>query len=357
MSHPPLKIGYVGAGFLAQSVHLPNLKALPACELVALAEIRPQLGRAVQRAFDIPKLYDTHLALAADPEVQAIAISGSFAGQGDLAADVLRLGKPVFVEKPMAVSVAQAERILEAERHGGARLMVGYMKRYDAGNRRVKQLVTQFKLSGEVGGLRYIRCHGFCGDWLAGNTAPVISSDEPMPPAPVHTPEWMPAAAYGGYVSYLQQYTHNVNLVRWLLDAGDDAHVRRVDLDADGFSGVVVFDIAGVRMCLESGRLAHHAWDEHTQLYFDRGWIRTDAPPLLQPNNAASVEVYRTDAGQGSSLTRVHEAGGRRWAYRDELSHFIDAVQTGAPFESTALDTLFDVRLFEDIFKTHLGIA
>lgn len=42
-----LRLGYVGAGFMAQKVHLPNFSSIEQCELVALAEVRPELGRKV----------------------------------------------------------------------------------------------------------------------------------------------------------------------------------------------------------------------------------------------------------------------------------------------------------------------
>jgi predicted dehydrogenase len=162
----------------------------------------------------------------------------------------------------------------------------------------------------------------------------------------------MPERFYGGYIGYLQQYTHNINLVRWLLDAGDDVRVKFVDLDTrDGMSGVVVLEIAGVRTVIESGSLAYHGWDEHTQLFFERGWVRTEAPPLLLRNKAATVEVYRSDKGQGSSRTEVFPEGSWTWAYKEELRHFVDAVRSGAPFESSAQDTLADVRAFEEIYR------
>ena len=80
--------------------------------------------------------------LARDPEVDAVVVSGHYSGQGEIAAELLAAGKHVLVEKPMATSVEQAERMLRAEAAGDARLMVGYMKRYDAGYRLVKALLS-----------------------------------------------------------------------------------------------------------------------------------------------------------------------------------------------------------------------
>ncbi len=348
-----LRIGYVGAGYLAQRVHLPNILGIPELELAALAEVRPKLGKQVQAAFRIPALHADHRALAADPSIRAVCVSGHFAGQGEIARELLLAGKDVFMEKPMAVSVAQAQAILAAEKTSGKRLMVGYMKRYDAGNVRVKELIDGFRASGELGAVTYVRQHGFCGDWIGGLDTPVISTDEPMPAAPKIKPDWMPDAFVDRYISYLQQYTHNVNLVRWFLDAGDKVTVQHVDLDAKGMAGVVILDVNGTRAIIESGWLDYHAWDEHTQVYFTKGWVRTEAPPLLMRNQPASVEVYRKAATGGWATERHLPKDTWTWSYKEELRHFAKSIMTGEPFRSPASDALADVRTLEEIYRKY----
>jgi predicted dehydrogenase len=155
MAMRKVRLGYVGCGFMAQKVHLPNFSTLPDCDLLALAEVRQELGHKVQARFGIPRLYADHRALLADPEIEAVAVSAAFGVQGDIARDALLAGKDVFMEKPMVVSVAQADAILDASRRSGKRLMVGYMKRYDAGNELVKTTIDAWKASGELGPITY----------------------------------------------------------------------------------------------------------------------------------------------------------------------------------------------------------
>ena len=353
-----LKMGYVGCGFMAQKVHIPNIQLLEDCELAAIAEIRPKLGKQVQERFRIPRLYPSHLELAKDPDIQAVGVSGHFFAQGEIAIDLLKAGKDVFMEKPMAISVEQAERILEAELASGRRLMVGYMKRYDAGNVLVKKLVSQFRQTGEMGKLRFVRNHGFCGDWTAGLDTPLIGTDEPYPPTQPKYPAWLPEKHAKGYLGYLQQYTHNVNLVRWFLDAGGDVKVRAVELDRErGYFGVVVLEVGGVQAVIESGAVAYHGWDEHTQIYFEGGWIKTDAPPLLLRGVPATVEVFRGNTAD-KVASQTFPQGGREWSYKAEMRHFVECVRTDAPFRSPASDTIEDVRTFEAIYKRHVeGLA
>jgi predicted dehydrogenase len=366
MAEQPVRLGYVGAGALAQRVHLPTFAALPGCRLLALAEVRRALGERVRARHGIPRLYADHRALAADPEIDAVAVSAAFALQPEIARDCLAAGKHVFMEKPMAISLAQADRLLAAGRASGARLMVAHMKRYDAGNELAHAIIAGWRRSGEAGALTYARAHGFGGDWIAGLDVPVDTSDEPMPPAPTEAnlPAWLPPAHATGYVSFLQQYVHNLNLLRYLLDAGDDARVHSADLDADGYTGVTVLAVAGVRCVLETGRLAYHRWDEHTQVYFERGWVHVWSPPLLQRQAVAEVEVYqaRADddgsppaaAGVRHTHTRALAEPRWSWAYRREAEHFVDCLRTGRPFRSSGEDTRTDIRLCEEIYRSWL---
>ena len=380
----PVRLAYVGAGSLAQRVHLPNFTSLPGCRVVALAEVRPALGETVRERFAIPRLYPDHRALLEDPQIEAVAVSAPFALQGEIARECLLAGKDVFMEKPMAVSVEQADAILEASRRGGGRLMVGYMKRYDAGNELAHELIGGWRRSGEAGRLLYVRAHGFGGDWVAGLDVPVLTSDEPPPPAPTeaHLPDWLPPERAGTYVSFLQQYTHNVNLLRYFLDAGDEAGVVSADLDdGDGYTGVTVLRVDGVRCTLETGSLRYHRWDEHTQVYFQEGWVHTWAPPLLLRNAVAEVEVYRSSSGGAERGASGEGAGGSEaagsegaagavrhtvsrplaeprwsWAYRREAEHFLAGVRSGAPFRSSGEDTRSDVRLLEEVYRTWLQL-
>jgi predicted dehydrogenase len=349
-----LKIGYVGAGYMAQKVHLPNIQGLPELELAALAEVRPELGKMTAERFRIPKLYRNHLELAADKDIEAVAVSGHFAGQGEIAREVLLAGKDVFMEKPMAVSVEQAQRILDAEVKSGKRVMVGYMKRYDGGNLLVKEYIDGWKKSGEMGKVTFARNHGFCGSWDAGLDTAFATTKEKVPDVAPAKPSWMPDKYYGGYIGYLQQYTHNINLLRWFLGSGDDLKIRTVDLDPEhGYSGVVIMSAGGVKCVLESGNVAYHAWDEHTQVFFEKGWVRTVAPPLLHRNTPASVEVCRTD--KGTVKSEMFPASGWTWSYKEEMRHFAECVQSGAPFRSPASDAMVDVRTFEEIYRQHIA--
>lgn len=359
-SHRPVRFAYVGCGFVAQNIHIPNFASLPECQFMALAEVREDLGEKVAKYYGIPQVYKSHEEIAADPDIEAVGVSGPYALQGAIAKDLLAAGKHVFMEKPMAVSVAQARQLVDAERASGKRLMVGYMKRYDAGNKIIKAYAKQWLESGEMGRLMLARNHGFGGNWVFAQDPNVVNlqaapGGTPPPPAPDECPEWLPAKWKDTYLGYLQQWTHNLNLVRYFL--GDDegtAKVTDVSLDDDGMTGLVILDIKGHRATVESGYTNFHGWEEHTQLYFQKGWLRTEAPALLQKNTPATVEVYRAPEGN-QIASKTQEFPVPSWAFREEAKHFLSGVAMDEPFLSPASDTLTDVRLYEEIYRAFLS--
>jgi predicted dehydrogenase len=349
-----IRIGYVGGGFLAQNAHLVNFSSLPQCRLVALAELRPNLAAQVARRFGIETVYPDHLSLANDPQIDAVAVSADYAGQGEIAADLLRAGKPVFMEKPMAVSIRQAERILAAEKEGNSRLMVGYMKRYDRGNRLIRDLIRAWRQDTQKGNLLYIRCHGFCGHWIADlDTSGFIRTEESVAPIALENllPAWLPTELRRGYIAYLQQYTHQVNLLRFLLDAqsADDIDVTNVDLSSDGYTGLVILKIKGVRCVIESASTKFHGWDENLQVYFEGGWIRSTPGLFFSRPSTNQIEVY--ESGDNAGIRYPGAPISQSWNYRAEVVHFLNCLQIGAEFDSPGSDALIDVGIFENIYQ------
>jgi predicted dehydrogenase len=355
----PIQLGYVGCGFMAQNVHLPNFSSVPGCELVALAEKRPVLREKVAARFAIPVRYRHHLELAEDAQIDAVAVSAGYGEQGDIAADLLRAGKHVFMEKPMAVSRRQAERILDAARDGGSRLMVAYMKRYDSGNVLMAETAASWRREGSAGDILLARNHGFCGNWLVGlDVSQMERTDEPLEPwvPKDQLPEWLPAAFEKQYINYLQQYTHNLNLLRYFLgaDRREQTGVEEAVFDADGFTGIVILRLAGVRCVIESASSNFHAWDENTQIYFQGGWLKGETPPFFARSATTRLEIYT--AAPTPEFRYPISPDPHTWPYRAEANHFVEQLLSGMPFRSSGEDTLLDVILNEEIYQAHLQV-
>ncbi len=88
--------------------------------------------------------------LLADPALDAVVLATPVPSHAELAVRVLEAGKHCFVEKPLAQSVADAERVLEAARSSGRVLMVGHLLEYHPGVQKLKELTASGALGDHI---------------------------------------------------------------------------------------------------------------------------------------------------------------------------------------------------------------
>jgi predicted dehydrogenase len=146
-----VRVGVVGLGYWGPNL-ARNFDGLPDAELAwicdASAEARERWGRELPGARVASELDE----LLADPTLDAIAIATHVPTHAELAERVVEAGKHCFVEKPLAQSVAEAERVADAAQEAGQVLMVGHLLEYHPGVEKLRELVT----GGELGEVRYI---------------------------------------------------------------------------------------------------------------------------------------------------------------------------------------------------------
>ncbi|MFM7889969.1 MAG: Gfo/Idh/MocA family protein [Actinomycetota bacterium] len=137
-----IRVGVVGAGAVASSVHLPILRRRSDLfDLCAITDLNINAANSLAKRFAIGKVYQNSAEMFASKEIDAVFIlnSGSHA---QLAADALRSGLDVFCEKPLAYSIAEIKLIESALKVSNRRLMLGYMKTFDQAVTRAKAQIT-----------------------------------------------------------------------------------------------------------------------------------------------------------------------------------------------------------------------
>src|SRR5437879_612052 len=105
-------LGIIGCGRAAQQLHLPALRFVPAMKVAALADV--DLSRLETAARESPnaRRYSEPGELLADSELNAVAICTPPQTHAELALAALAAGKHVLVEKPLALTIADGERML-----------------------------------------------------------------------------------------------------------------------------------------------------------------------------------------------------------------------------------------------------
>jgi len=335
-----VKLAVLGCGFMGQAVHLPNFLSNSKCEVLGVCDVRKELAAKVAQRLGLRRVWADDEELAQDPEVEAVAAIVQHAGHPAIVMRLLNAGKHVFIEKPMADSVDDARRMAAAAREAARILMVAYMKRYDPGVQWARHIVQQLS-QGELGQRTFARVHCFGGDWSAGYPRTELRTEEPAPRAEPRFPSWLPQDEKGNYSGFNNVYTHQLNLLRFLLGAG-----RVLDAHRQGGVHLVTLDFDGVLASLEAGSMNSRLWEEETLVCFQSGWLRMETPPPLLRNVPARVRLYV--AGRQEIIQPRPEW---RWAFEAEADHFLDCILAGQQPLSSGEDSAEDVELVEQVFR------
>src|SRR5215813_6861898 len=127
----PLSVGFIGAGNYASSMLLPHLSKLETVRLAHVATTRSLSAVNAQRRFGFAAASTTAQAVLDDESVDAIFIVTRHHIHADLVCRALQAGKAVFVEKPLALTTTELERVVDTiASTGNDRIMVGFNRRF-----------------------------------------------------------------------------------------------------------------------------------------------------------------------------------------------------------------------------------
>ena len=339
-----VRIGFVGVGGMGQCAHLRNYATYGECEVVALAEIREELGRKVAAKYGIPRVYPDHAAMLAAEQLDAIVAPQPYNRHGVLLPDLYKAGVPVLTEKPLTCSLQAGEKILAALASSKARHLVGYHKRSDPATMYAKQEIARLKSTGELGAMKYVRILMPAGDWVANGFIDLLTSDEPMPPLECdELPSNMGPETRKEYDSFVNYYIHQVNLMRHLL--GESYTVSYADPSNVMF---VVHGDSGVTGVIEmSPYCTTIDWQEEALIAFEKGWIKVALPAPVASNRPGSVTIYR-DPGDGATPQQITPQLPWVHAMRQQAINFIDAVRGKETPLCEASEAFDDLKIARD---------
>ena len=149
-----LSVGFIGAGNYASSMLLPQLARLGTVRLTHVATTRSLSAVNAQRRFGFTTASTAADAVLSDSSLDAIFIVTRHHSHADLVCRALESGKAVFVEKPLALTLDELQRITDTiSRSGNERLMVGFNRRFSP---MLVQLKSQFGVPGAGSLTRYL---------------------------------------------------------------------------------------------------------------------------------------------------------------------------------------------------------
>lgn len=147
-----LNVAFIGAGRIA-NLHALGYRDNPKARLYAVCDARPQVAQARAQEWGAERWYTDYRRLLEDPQVDAVEVLTPHHLHGRMAIEALETGKHVSVQKPMCVSLEEADAMVAAARRSGRLLRVFENFRYYPAMARAKELLE----AGEIGEPRGLR--------------------------------------------------------------------------------------------------------------------------------------------------------------------------------------------------------
>ena len=354
----PLRVGVVGAGGIAQMMHLPTLTERPDLfQVVALADVDPETLAAVADRYHIPGRFPDAAALVAEREIEAVLLCTSGSPKASALA-ALAAGKHLFLEKPLGFGPSETQAIARAAERSAATTMIGYHKRYDPAYLRAREAVRALRE------LRYVEVtvlHPDDSAYRRHHELMPLARPRPRDSAEIIEQRVAGAVTRGpmaelvddiagpdaplerrvaGFLCY-QSLIHDINLVRGVLGEPEKVLAWRTWRGGLGqssltrFAGDVVVNLTWIsvpdlRNYEESVRFVGN--DGRVTLVFPSPYLRHAPTPLT---------IERMD---GDDLVVENHTVSYDEAFRRELLAFHECIATGMAPETTVADSLGDSR-------------
>lgn len=305
-----------------------------------------QRAQAFGAQYGAKAYYDSLQALAADKNVDAVYIASPNSLHCAQALCMLRAGKHVLCEKPMALNTAQAQEMEKAAKESGKLLMIGFVRRFGNDCAVLKDFID----SGSFGEIyyakaQYLRRKGCPGGWFGDKSR---SGGGPLIDLGVHVIDLcrylmggpQPVSVYGATFSKL----------------GDRRHIK----DARGYSSTVVskddiFDVEDMATALirfDNGAVLSVEASFSLNIEKDVGNIElfgTKAGCKLDPELTIFTDMNDYLANVKLSQSTALSFDG---LFDNEINHFVECIETGKPCRNPAQDGVTLMKILDGIYES-----
>jgi predicted dehydrogenase len=308
-----IRVALLGSGYV-QEFHARAVHEYPSAELVAVANWREQSANALAERYAIPRVTADWNEIVEATDVDAAVVATPNALHAPQSVALLRAGKHVIVEKPMATSVAECDEMIGASRASGAFLMVAHCWRFRDEVRAMRERVA----SGELGEVVKTRGYGAHATW---------------------GPEgWFVDPALAGGGALVDMGVHAIDTARFLLG---DPTPNRVCAAIGTRYGTYQVDDDGVLLI---------TWSNGTNSVVESGWWQPRVGGL-----EADTEVYGTKGyariwdPEPPSEDYKHDT---QPMYTAQMAEFLGAIAEGRQPRPSGEDGRVVMQVVEDAYRS-----
>ena len=351
-----IRAGIIGLGEVGQIIHLPILESLAdRYQVTAICDVSPTLLAAMGERYRIADdaRHLDYRDLVARDDVDVVFVLNSTEYHAECAIAAIEAGKHVLIEKPMCITIADAEAIVRARDAAGVQVMVGYMRRFAPA---FVEAVEEVKALDKI---RYVRVRdiiGFNRLFIDQSSAVIYPDDIPealkqdrqqrnqdMTRQAIGEVPLELARAYG-LLGGLN--SHDLSAMRELIGVP-----KRVISAAQWHGGsflTVLMDYGDFAAYLETGADGQRRFDAHIEVYGTNSSVRVQYDtPYIRHMPTTLIVSHEDGESHTESVTRPTFKD----PYTHELETLYEVIVNGAPVKTTPEDSILDLVLFRDIVE------
>ncbi len=324
----PAGYAIVGLGTYGLGVIAPQFANCRHSRLTALVSGDPAKARAAAARYGVPERsiysYETFDQIAGNPDVDIVYVCLPNSMHAEYTIRAAKAGKHVMCEKPMAVSVAEAEAMIAACKAADRKLMIGYRCHFEPYNLEAMRLAR----AGAAGKIRYLRSeHGF------------IQSDPS---------KWRLKRALSGGGSLMDMGVYSLQAARYMTGEEPIEVAARESTDRSDPRFAEVEDMIEWLLKFPSGAIAsclsmYSANQNHVLLMGDKGRIELEPATRYDGNR-----MWTGRDGRAQEITPP--PGPAPTQFAGQLDHMAQSIRTGAEPIVSGEEGLRDMKIIEAIY-------
>ena len=324
-----LRVGLVGAGSIAQVAHLPILAKHPDIDLVAVCDTDDGKMKSLTAKFDIPKWYYVYDKMLKNENLDALVISTPSVFHYPMAYMALKKGVHVFVEKPVALKLNDAEKLEAQAKKGKLSVMVGMQNRF----RSDVKILKEFIQKGELGEIFYIKT-GWLKRWNKKDMA-----------------SWHSEKKSSGGGVLMDMGIPLLDLVYFIMDFPKIKKIRlydyylNPDIDVEDAALAIIEMKSGMTITVEiSWRMFLKKDTVYTHVFGKKGAAKLNPLRVNKTLYGNLVNVSPLDIDQNTDFFKT--------AYKEQINNFVKTVRGEEPNHSSIADAIKIMRIIEALYES-----
>lgn len=336
-----IRWGVIGAGGIADRRTIPGMMLCENAELVAVMEISMELAEKLRAKWGCKKAYDNEAALLADPEIDAVYIAspvGLHARQAMAAADA---GKHILIEKPLALTAEEGQKVVEYCEAKGVKIAAGLMMRFGSYVQAMKKAIAGGNIGKPVSGYAQFTC------WYPD-----------MPGV------WRQSKKAAGGGAMMDMGVHCIDLMQYILDS----QVKEVAAFHDTLSfSYEVEDSSMVMMRMENGcqcvvqsnfNIPDEASTWRIEIFGDRGRLMGNGIIGQVDGGTLDAMFLGEQGGYDAQQEKTEHSGDSITVefgntYQREIESFSASLLNGTPLEVPAWQAVQVQRIMEAAYRSN----